>query len=216
MQTSQDPILISWISEWAYCQRRFFLQTVENIKTENQFVAEGTLSHQKVHSETVERRGRIIKVSGLHVYSVVHNLYGICDVVEFEISEKGSYIPFLDKICEIHPVEYKHGKIRNETEYNLQMAAQSICLEEMFDIKIDKGYVYYIGSKTKFEVNLTKDIRDGLNQTILEIAQFLKNPYTIKPELRKRCNGCSLKDVCNPRKVLVADYMETLRKKYGY
>lgn len=162
----------------------------------------------------IERRGTHIKVTGLQVVSEKYHLFGICDSVEFEVVSDGCYIPFLEETCRIYPVEYKHGKKRDEEEYNLQMAAQTLCLEEMFHTTITTGYIYYTGSKERFEVNISDKVRADAVKFIREISSYLENPHPIKPELRKRCNGCSLNDLCNPRKILVQDYMECIRKKY--
>ena len=70
------------------------------------------------------------------------------------------------------------------------------------------------GSKERFEVNISDKVRADAVKLIREISSYLENPHPIKPELRKRCNGCSLNDLCNPRKILVQDYMECIRKKY--
>ncbi len=158
--------------------------------------------------------GTHIKVTGLQVVSEKYHLFGICDSVEFEVISDGCYIPFLEETCRIYPVEYKHGKKRDEEEYNLQMAAQTLCLEEMFHTTITTGYIYYTGSKERFEVNISDKVRADAVKFIREISSYLENLHPIKPELRKRCNGCSLNDLCNPRKILVQDYMECIRKKY--
>lgn len=209
-----EPILLSWISEWVYCPRRFYLRIMEENRLENQFIVEGALDHQHVHKGKIEKRGNLIKVSGLPVYSNTKNLYGICDSVEFEISDQGIYIPFLDKKCIICPVEYKHGKRRNLEAYNLQMVAQAVCLEEMFAANIERGFLYYAGSKERVSIELNQDIRNRLDITIDEISEYLKMPNYIAPVIKKRCNGCSVKEICEPRKTTVSKYMSKIRDKY--
>ncbi|RHO92008.1 CRISPR-associated protein Cas4 [Clostridium sp. AF37-5AT] len=214
MIMDDEPILLSWISQWVFCKRRFYLQIAEQNFIENVFTAEGARDHKRAHECKIERRGTHIKVTGLQVVSEKYHLFGICDSVEFEVVSDGCYIPFLEETCRIYPVEYKHGKKRDEEEYNLQMAAQTLCLEEMFHTTITTGYIYYTGSKERFEVNISDKVRADAVKFIREISSYLENPHPIKPELRKRCNGCSLNDLCNPRKILVQDYMECIRKKY--
>lgn len=209
-----EPILLSWISQWVFCKRRFYLQIAEQNFVENIFTAEGARDHQRAHECKIERRGKHIKVTGLQVSSERYHLFGVCDSVEFEVDPDGYYIPFLDETCRIYPVEYKHGKKRNEEEYNLQMAAQTLCLEEMYKATITQGCIYYVGSKERFEVPISDEVRTDVIKFVGEITEYLEKPYPIKPELRRRCNGCSLNDLCSPRKVLVQEYMERIRRKY--
>lgn len=129
MIMDDEPILLSWISQWVFCKRRFYLQIAEQNFIENVFTAEGARDHKRAHECKIERRGTHIKVTGLQVVSEKYHLFGICDSVEFEVISDGCYIPFLEETCRIYPVEYKHGKKRDEEEYNLQMAAQTLCLE---------------------------------------------------------------------------------------
>lgn len=207
-------ILLSWISEWAYCKRRFYLRIQEQNLEENEYVVEGVIEHTRAHSHEIEKRGTKITVRGLPVYSEKYHLYGICDVVEFHKNNNGSWIPFLECRCDVIPIEYKHGRIRNENEYNLQMAAQAICLEDMFHCKIPTGYVYYTGSNERYEQILDEKIRADVLKISSEIMQYVQNPLAIRPELRRRCNGCSMKDLCAPKKILVKEYMERLMTKY--
>ena len=58
------------------------------------------------------------------------------------------------------PLNTKHGVRRNELEYEVQMAAQAMCLEEMYNCKIDKGYVYYGDDRRRIEVTIDDYYRD--------------------------------------------------------
>ena len=75
----RDEILISWLSEFDYCPRRFWLKAMERQEGENQDMAEGRAAHQHIHAEKVEKRSYCIKATGLHLHSEEYKLYGICD-----------------------------------------------------------------------------------------------------------------------------------------
>ena len=98
----KDEILISWLSEFDYCPRRFWLKAIEKQEGDNQYTAEGSMAHQHVHGERVEKRREQIKVTGLHVRSEKYNLYGICDCVEFQVDPDGAKIPFLGETCQAY------------------------------------------------------------------------------------------------------------------
>ena len=213
-ETLAGPVLLSWLSEWVYCKRRFYLRIAEDNHLENQFIVEGNTEHQNAHMRKIEKRGKKVKVTGLYVCSKALNICGICDAVEFIEDERGAWIPFLGGTYVISPVEYKHGKTRNEKEYNLQTAAQGMCLEEMYCTTIQKIFVYYKESNERYEIQMTSEIRDSVRQAVGEITAYLANPYPIKPAFLKRCHGCSMEKLCSPRKILVEDYMNRVREKY--
>ena len=104
-QDDDERILISWISEYVYCKRRFYMKIIERNDAVNQSIAEGMAVHSSIAEPKIERRGGIVKVTGLEVYSKQLGLYGICDNVEFHKSEKGYYIPFLNEKYLICPIE---------------------------------------------------------------------------------------------------------------
>ena len=85
MIMDDEPILLSWISQWVFCKRRFYLQIAEQNFIENVFTAEGARDHKRAHECKIERRGTHIKVTGLQVVSEKYHLFGICDSVEFEV-----------------------------------------------------------------------------------------------------------------------------------
>lgn len=43
-----EQILISWIDEYAYCPRRFYLKVLEKQEGSNIFMVQGTLEHKNV------------------------------------------------------------------------------------------------------------------------------------------------------------------------
>lgn len=147
LRSNDTDILISWLSEYEYCPRRFYLKTYEKIDGQNIYLAEGTADHTSVHAGKIQKRRDVITVMGLYVYSGSLGLRGICDMVEFKKSRSGVYVPFLDECCEITPIEYKHGKKRDEKEYNIQICAQALCIEEMYGCNIDRGFITLLRDK---------------------------------------------------------------------
>lgn len=72
----KEEIFISWLSEFDYCPRRFWLKAIERIEGDNELTAEGSAAHQFVDSNKIEKRKEKIKVTGLRVRSAKNNLYG--------------------------------------------------------------------------------------------------------------------------------------------
>ena len=206
----KSEILLSWLSQYAYCKRRFYLQIQEMMNETNQYLAEGTVQHERVDKPRIERRGQLIKVTALQVRSEKLNLYGKCDSVEFEKSKCGSYIPFLDEACKIHLIEYKRGKMREEPEYIIQLTGQVLCLEEMFNYSIDDAELYYIGSRQRTTIIISQEWRNKTLECINDIAEILKDRPYIPPEYKKRCPRCSLYEKCSPKKIMTISYNKKL------
>lgn len=203
-------IAISLISEFSYCPRRFYLKYIENTTCDNEYTIEGTIEHNKVHNNTIEKRENFVKVTNLNVFSKKYELIGKCDVVEFTKSKNGVEIPFLTDKYEICPVEYKHGKIRNEIEYNMQLCAQVLCIEEMYNTYIEKADIYYTTSNKRITIDINENLRENTILVISKIKNLILNPIIIKPKYLKRCNKCSMVDICSPKKIIISDYMNNL------
>ena len=206
----KEEILISWLAEYDYCPRRFWLKAIERIEGENEYTAEGSTAHQYVDANRIEKRKEKIKVTGLGVRSAKYNLYGICDCVEFTISKEGGEIPFLGERCLVCPVEYKHGKVRNEREYNVQLTAQVLCLEEMYGVHISTGFIYYTSVRQRKEVKIEDNLRHYTLNVIESIRKYIQKGDPSPAEYMKRCHRCSVYDICSPKRVMVNKYMQEL------
>nr|WP_288975844.1 CRISPR-associated protein Cas4 [uncultured Shuttleworthia sp.] len=210
-----DRILISWITQYAYCPHRLYLEVVEQYSADNIYTAEGTIQHKRVHEPKIEKRGSDIRITGLAVHSEALNLIGICDEVKCTVSRYGCYVPLLDEKCKIIPTEFKHGKSRyGHEEYDLQLTAQAMCLEEMFKCHIEKGEIYYIGSKTRMEVQITDVAKKKIKNILIQINQIIDGHVIPQAEYRKRCPKCSMYDICNPRTDMISRYMRDLWERY--
>lgn len=201
MTEENNQVLLSWISNYLYCPRRFYLATLEDQKIgSNVYVEEGSAEHRRVHTPKVEKRGDFYKVTGLSVVSEKYQMYGVCDSVEFEADSEGAFIFFLNCVCMIRPVEYKHGKVRNETEYNAQLAAQAMCMEEMYHTKIKEGVIYYVDVKQRKTISFDEELRKQTLNAVTEMHELLNNPKYISPKYKKRCQKCAYYEVCAPKK----------------
>ena len=211
---TKEQILISWIDEYSYCPRRFYLRVIEKQEGSNVYLTEGTILHRNVDEKRIEKRKEIIKVYAMEVHSDKYNIYGKCDSVEFDMDKNGVNVPFLKGTFTICPIEFKHGHTRNEREYNMQLTAQALCLEEMFSCHIDYGYIYYANSNERFEVKIDQNLRNKTIEIIGKIKDELKRQELINPKYLKRCRSCALYDICDPRNTLVKKYMNEMRNRY--
>ena len=193
-----EPIPLSQLSHAGYCLRRAALLANERVWSENAYTAAGRSEHERVHTQRVERRGNSAKLYEFPVFSRTLGIAGKCDCIEAEASAQGCLIPALDFPVRLYPVEYKHGMLRSEQEYEIQLCAQAMCLEEMFQTQLPEGAIYYITSHRRYPVPFTEELRSLVKETVEKIESFRRS-FAIPPaEYGAKCRACSLREHCLP------------------
>ncbi|MFD1901935.1 CRISPR-associated protein Cas4 [Enterococcus termitis] len=200
MYDEQDYLMISGIQHFLFCRRQWALIHIEQQWQENVLTLEGQYLHEKADQPMIrEKRHDRLIVRGLPIHSPTYGLSGICDVVEFIqdpngvtlAGETGTFLPV--------PVEYKHGKPKQELSDILQLTAQAVCLEEMLVCDVPKGYLYYHGTKRREEIEITTSLRNELKTKVAEMHQYWERRYTPKVKTGNFCKKCSLQNICLPK-----------------
>jgi len=133
------------------------------------------------------------------VFSRGLGVNGLCDCVEARPSPTGVPIPYGEGRYIFYPVEYKHGVVREEEEYHLQLCAQAICLEERFGVQIPAGAIFFIDAHRRDEVLLSAELREKTWETAREISDLIENQKMIPALYSAKCKKCSLRDACQPK-----------------
>jgi CRISPR-associated exonuclease Cas4 len=189
-----DSVSISSLNTLEYCPRRFYYQFVQCDMLVNEFVLEGTLQHQRVHQPGKQSMGEgEMQTTHLYLYSETLHLSGFADVIE----EQGGMLI---------PIEYKHGRQGQWLNDYVQLCAQALCLEERQpgNALISHGYIYYLGSRRRVQVNFTPELREKTLSTIaraFSVAALDKPPPPLDAPLDVRCPNCSLQPLCMPDEV---------------
>lgn len=212
MDDEREYLPLSWLSQACYCLRRAGLLMNEQVWLENEDTAKGRNEHQKVHTQRIERRGTTVNLYEYEVFSARLGLHGKCDCIEATADEKGCQIQAADFPVRLYPVEYKHGTVRDEPEYKLQLCAQAMCLEERYHTEIPEGALYFISAHRRLRVPLDATLR----KQVEEMAQRLRD---LRMQLRippaaygPKCRRCSLQEYCMPKtKVSAQSYCRTLK-----
>jgi len=189
MNNDIQTIMLSALQHYAYCPRQFALIHVEQVWAENYFTAHGNLLHERVDGCEPEQRGNVRFERSVAVKSTQLNLTGKLDLLEIEGKPPTQYFP----------VEYKRGKPKIESWDKIQLCAQALCLEEMRNITINKGALWYWQIRKREQVFLD----DGLRAETLAVikgshAIFSSGKTPVPTSNRKRCRACSLADLCEP------------------
>lgn len=189
----EDLIQISAIQHYVFCRRQCALIHIEQLWIENLFTAEGRQMHEKAHEETVENRKNIRIERGIPLRSAVYGLSGKADIIEYHKDENKKWFPF--------PVEYKRGKPKLENCDKVQLCAQTLCLEEMMNVSVANGALYYGKTKHRYNVEFDEILRQETVNIINEVRIFIKKRITPRPRYSKKCKSCSLLEVCLPKPI---------------
>lgn len=188
MNELHDPIMISALEHYSYCPRQCALIHVERVWDENLYTMRGRDVHENVDAESSRMIEGVKYERALPIWSRRLNLVGKADMVEFN-----GDIPY--------PVEYKSGRHRAGHHETLQLLAQAACLEEMLSVKVEKGALYWHGSRERKEVVFTEAMRTHLEEVVTAVHEMIAGHHVPPPVNDKRCKDCSLKESCLPHVV---------------
>ncbi len=197
---SPDELLpLSGIQHFCFCRRQWALIHIERQWEDNLLTAEGKVLHTRVDDPLFsEIREGVIITRSMPVASYRLGLYGVCDVVEFHPSSQGISIPGRKGIFQPVSVEYKRGKEKRDHSDEVQLCAQTICLEEMLAVSIPKGYFYYGETRHRLELEMTNEIRELVFNMTQEMHAYFERGYTPRVKPSKACRSCSLEGICMP------------------
>ncbi len=191
MYREDDFIQLSALQHFVFCPRQCALSYIEQIWSENMLTAEGGIMHENVHKEQFEIRDGAKIERGMPLRSAKLGLSGKADVVEFRRSREGKWIP--------SPIEYKHGRPKENNCDKIQLCAQAICLEEMMGVSIPVGAVFYGKTRHRMDVLFNETLRRETETLANELHLFIKEGKTPEPVYSKKCESCSLIDMCMPK-----------------
>ncbi len=182
-----DQLLpISALQHLIFCERQCALIHVERLWAENVFTVEGNQLHEKAHDGSREVVDGTRVARSLWLHSRKLGMIGQADVVEFHPDGR------------VVPVEYKRGKPKKDDSDRVQICTQAMCLEEMLDVKIELGHLYYGKRKRRTEVRLDSSLREKTLDTITRLRAMIDARETPIAVRQPKCDNCSLIELCLP------------------
>lgn len=181
---------ISALQHWLYCPRQCALIHLERCWVESLSTALGRLEHQAVDRKHRDTRRGIKAAFGLDLVCERLGLVGKADVVEWH-PEVGQLVPF--------PVEHKHGASKTQDWDRVQLCAQALCLEEMLQVPVPRGALFYARTRRREEVAFSPALRQATEAAVRDMAAILSGNRTPPAVWGKRCKGCSLLERCLPK-----------------
>jgi CRISPR-associated exonuclease Cas4 len=186
-----DYIAISALQHYIFCPRQAGLIHIERQWMNDVATTIGNQLHERVHEEGADLRSGVLVVRALPLVSHQLRIAGVADMVELH----GDGITIRRPV----PIEVKKGKKKSQLADEVQLCAQALCLEEMYRVKIDHGFVFHAESHRRRKVEIsavlrtnTMDAIDGMRL----LFESKKLPWGVTD--RRVCAKCSLEPLCLP------------------
>jgi CRISPR-associated exonuclease Cas4 len=192
MYTEDELLPLSALQHLAFCERQCALIHIEQVWAENRLTAEGRIMHEKVHAGGEENRGDVRISRGVRMRSLQLGLIGIADVVEFHRVDG-------EKVWQPFPVEYKRGKPKADDTDRVQLCAQAMCLEEMLNVPVPDGALFYGLPRRRLDVHFDAELRALVERTAVRLHDILRAGATPHAVYEKKCDNCSLVQTCMPQ-----------------
>ena len=202
MYNEDDMLMLSGIQHYRFCPRQWALIHIDQQWDENRLTVEGELLHKHVDDSFYRQKcGDFISLRSVNVASYELGLYGITDVIELHPTDDsvnsithprypGCWMPY--------PVEYKHGRPKQNEEDEVQLVAQAMCLEEQYNIKIAYGAVFYAETRHRMEVYINEYLRNIVTTCAREMHEIFASGRLPAIQRGKYCDKCSLNNLCMP------------------
>jgi CRISPR-associated exonuclease Cas4 len=194
--TSEDDELIpiSALQHLSYCRRQAALIHVERVWREDRNTAIGKVVHEHFDAGGGAHRGGVAIAHRMYVVSRQLGVAGLTDMVELHRDDTAP------RGVRPLPVEAKKGRTKHLRADEIQLCAQAIALEEMFEVEIPQAALYYATSHRRRTIELDAALRDETAALACEMARLLDSHVLPLAEYAKpKCSKCSLEPVCQPR-----------------
>lgn len=219
MYTDEEMLMLSGIQHYAFCPRQWALIHIEQLWADNRLTVEGNILHSTVDDPLYTRKTNdIVTLRSVSLVSKKLGLYGFSDAIELhKTNNKINAIKHPDYAgyWEPHPIEYKHGKAKSDEIDEVQLTAQIMCLEEMYNIQIDYGWLYYGEIRHRKTIEITSNLRAITKQYSEEMHKMFQQEKTPKAILKKHCKRCSLSDLCMPEMIERQSVEQYLKKQFN-
>jgi len=208
-------LMLSGIQHYMFCPRQWALIHIEQQWGENRLTAEGRLLHENVDNPAYrQKNGDTITLRSVHIASHSLGLYGMTDAIELLPADNASDAithPRYPGYWMPYPVEYKRGHRKPDERDEVQLAAQVICLEEMYGVHIPEAALFYHETRHREVVQIDEHLRNLTYELSEAMHKTFERGFTPKAEERRGCRSCSLIDICAPeltKKTTVAYYLK--------
>lgn len=189
MDTHRLILNISTVMESVYCPRNAWYAFVGERRNMARSVhfTEAIHAHLAVDEISQRSRSDCRQVTGMHLYSNKLCLSGRADLIEWR---DGTPIP----------VETKTGAIREFENFFVQIGLQALCLEEMFNLTVPYGEIFFSKTRRRNTINIDGRLKDKCIFVVSSLREAFLS-LDIKSFQRvndHRCLQCQYIESCLP------------------
>lgn len=197
-----EMLMLSGIQHYRFCPRQWALIHIEQKWDSNLLTTEGQILHKHADDPFYRQKySNLIALRSVNLASYELGLYGVSDVIEFTpCNDDGNSIKhpkYPGKWAPV-PVEYKHGKPKQNQIDEVQLAAQVMCLEEMHSIHLERGVLFYGETRHRQDIMITPELRQIVRKCAEEMHIIFKTQRIPKASVGMHCVSCSLNNICLP------------------
>ena len=190
LTADEQPLTpVRMLSQYVYCPRLAYLEWVQKEWADNYYTEDGHFTHRRVDAYTEAVEAPVTR--SLQLSAPQEGL-----VTKLDVLEQQSKVGI--------PVEYKRGRTPRggpRASELAQLGAQAIALQEN-GWTCDVGYLYYSGSRDRYEVPISSDLLSEVRRQHQEMKRtFASNEIPAPLVNDKRCGDCSLNSICLPEEV---------------
>ena len=193
-------LMLSGIQHFAFCPRQWALVHIEQQWEENHLTVEGQWLHRNVDNPlATERNKNVVYLRSVALISHELGLYGIADMLELSATSSESDSITVSRYpgrWHVTPIEYKHGKPKRDEIDEVQLCAQAMCIEEMYEIHVTRGYFYYAATRQRTEIHFSDQLRGLVAMYAKDMHDVFTSALTPKAEFKPCCRSCSLNEKC--------------------
>jgi CRISPR-associated exonuclease Cas4 len=194
---SEDLVALSGLQHLIYCERQAALIHVERVWREDAATASGRILHERADLPGLREHGSLRTARAVELRSQRLRLTGRADVVEYhrDTDLAGGWRPY--------PVEYKHGQAKSTAARHgladrVQLCAQAICLEELHQVEVPRGALFYGASHRRVEVTFDAVLRQQTEAAALRLHELIRLGLVPRVARAPKCRACSLEPICLP------------------
>lgn len=209
-QSCESPVMLSALQHYLFCPRQCALIHVEGVWNENYLTVSGRHLHERVDRKETETRKDVHLATSLRLLSDRFGLTGVADMVEFHRQSEpcdasgicvAARLPGRVGFWRPLPVEYKRGAPKSHRADEVQLCAQALCLEEMLDVSIKAGALFYGETRRRTDIEFDAELRALTEGVVAKVHELIDTGITPPPVLTKGCKACSMLDLCRPEDV---------------
>ena len=199
--SDDDMLMLSGIQHFMFCPRQWALIHLEQQWADNRLTAEGEVLHKNVDNPFYrQKNGNVITLRSVHIASSILGLYGMTDAIELSPADDSDedviLHPDYPGLWHVLPVEYKRGIPKHNEVDEVQLAAQCICLEEIYGIKIRQGALFYWEQRSRELISINDSLRSLTAKIAEQMHKVFSSGRTPVCDKKPHCKNCSLKDLC--------------------